>query len=181
MTGMQYNFLIPSNTNHRICALATTCAASAHGADLAGMQERLTDLLISPFVMTVKSIKVTDGSTNVTNYAYGDQTGSYESITSTAGESKAFKLLNKKTTTESAKQSWEGLSTGAKVGVACGIGGAFAIGIIAFCTFCLIQRRRGKKERKLADEAWDNNQAELMEYQSKSSSQFVGGMRYEKC
>jgi beta-glucanase (GH16 family) len=34
----------------------------------------------APYTMSVKSIKVTDGTTNATSYSYGDQTGSYASI-----------------------------------------------------------------------------------------------------
>lgn len=30
--------------------------------------------------MTVKSLRITDGTTNSSSYAYGDESGSYESI-----------------------------------------------------------------------------------------------------
>lgn len=42
-----------------------------------------TDYSKGPFVMTVGSIKITDGSTNTSSYIYGDQTGSYQSIKET--------------------------------------------------------------------------------------------------
>ncbi|KAI7132323.1 hypothetical protein KC316_g16930, partial [Hortaea werneckii] len=35
----------------------------------------------------------------------------------------------------------------------------------AWCTFCIFQRRKGKKERLAADAEWDKEQAELQEYQ----------------
>ncbi|KAI7228800.1 hypothetical protein KC330_g7737 [Hortaea werneckii] len=118
-----------------------------------------------PFTMTIQSMKIVDGTSNVTSYAYSDQSGDYSSITTEPGNSKAYNILNQKSTTEQAKQKWDGLSTGAKVGIACGVIGAVAIGILAWCTFCIFQRRKGKKERLAADAEWDKEQAELQEYQ----------------
>lgn len=115
--------------------------------------------------MHVKSVKVTDGHTNVTSYAYGDHSGSSDSITIETGESDAYQFLNQKSTTEKAEEKWKGLSTGAKIGIACGVIAGVAIGIIAWCTFCIFQRRKGKKERQLADAEWDKDQAELQTYQ----------------
>lgn len=40
----------------------------------------LTDYTKGPFYMTVKSIKVQDGSNNATSYVYGDKTGTFDSI-----------------------------------------------------------------------------------------------------
>ena len=119
----------------------------------------------SPFTMTIQSMKIVDGTSNVTSYAYSDQSGDYSSITTEPGNSKAYNILNQKSTTEKAKQKWDGLSTGAKIGIACGVIGAVAIGILAWCTFCIFQRRKGKKERLAADAEWDKEQAELQEYQ----------------
>lgn len=110
-------------------------------------------------------MRIVDGTSNVTSYAYSDQSGDYSSITTEPGNSKAYNILNQKSTTEQAKQKWDGLSTGAKIGIACGVIGAVAIGILAWCTFCIFQRRKGKKERLAADAEWDKEQAELQEYQ----------------
>ena len=128
--------------------------------------EHLTNVLRRPFTMTVQSIKVTDGSTNTSSYVYGDQTGDYASIKAVAGESAAYTVLNKQSTVQSAQQKWDGLSTGEKVGIACGVVGFFAIGLIAFTAFCIVQRRAGRRERAVADNAWDQNNAELMEYKT---------------
>lgn len=34
----------------------------------------------APYTMYVKSLKITDGTTNATSYSYGDKTGSFSSI-----------------------------------------------------------------------------------------------------
>jgi beta-glucanase (GH16 family) len=39
-----------------------------------------TDWTKGPYTMTIKSLRVVDGTTNATSYSYGDQTGSYKSI-----------------------------------------------------------------------------------------------------
>lgn len=119
-----------------------------------------------PFTMTVQSIKITDGSTNTSSYAYGDETGSYSSITTVDGESAAYKDMNEKATSSAQKlqQHWAGLSTGAKIGIAAGVGGAALIGAIAFIAFCCVQRKRGRRERLLEDQQWNEQTAELMQY-----------------
>lgn len=117
--------------------------------------------------MTVQSIKVTDGSTNTSSYVYGDQTGTYSSIKALGGESAAYKLLNKQTTVESATKKWNGLSSGAKIGIACGVGGLLVIIIIACTACCIVQRRQGRRERAISDKQWDESSAELMEYRQR--------------
>ncbi|KAK4542392.1 hypothetical protein LTR36_006849 [Oleoguttula mirabilis] len=127
----------------------------------------LTDWSKGPFTMIVQSIKITDASTNTTSYAYGDQTGDYSSITSVSGESEAYKQLNKQSTVESVAKKWSSLSTGAKIGIASAVGGTLLIAFIGLTTFCIIQRRRGKRERAAADQQWDENTAELMAYRNR--------------
>lgn len=117
--------------------------------------------------MIVQSIKVTDGSTNTSSYLYGDQTGSYQSIKATAGQSKAYRAINKKTAAQQAVANWNGLSTGAKIGIACGVIG-FVLTVVGFwMTFCIVQRKKGRAEKALADKQWDSQHAELMEYRNR--------------
>lgn len=117
--------------------------------------------------MTIQSLKVVDAQTNVSWYSYGDRSGSYESIEMKEGESNAYKALHEKTTSQKVQQKWDGLSTGAKIGIAAGVLGVFAICLVAFVFYCIKQRRAGKMEKEKADREWDGHQAELMEYRDR--------------
>ena len=116
--------------------------------------------------MIIQSITVTDGATNVTSYSYSDKTGSSDSIKSTPGESKAYLAINKKSSTEKTIAHFNSLSTGAKVGIAAGVGGVLVIAIIAFAFYCIKQRRAGKREKAIADREWDSQRAELLAYRN---------------
>ena len=117
--------------------------------------------------MTVQSIKITDGSTNTTSYAYGDNTGAFASIEATPGESKASKLLNKQANYVSVAKKFSALPNGAKIGIACGVIGVALIALIGFILFCVKSRRQGKREKALADKQWNEHHNELMEYKQK--------------
>lgn len=107
---------------------------------------------------------MTDGHQNAAWYKYGDRSGTYESIDVEKGRSNAYKAIHEKSTAEELQHKWDGLSTGGKIGVACGVLGVFAIGLIVFSFYFIKQRRAGKAEKALADQAWDAQQAELNEY-----------------
>ena len=117
--------------------------------------------------MTVQSIKITDGSTNTSSYAYGDNTGDYSSIKTTTGESKAYKILNKQSNFESVTTKFNKLSTGAKIGIACAVIGVLLIALVAFVVFCIKSRRAGKREKAIADQKWNEQHNELMEYRQR--------------
>ena len=117
--------------------------------------------------MTVQSLKVTDSHHNVAEYSYGDHSGSWQSIEDVAGHSAAWTAMHQKTTSQKIEKQWSGLSTGAKIGIAAGIGGALLIALIAFTFYCISQRRKGKAERAIADKEWDHHQAELAEYRNR--------------
>lgn len=46
-----------------------------------------------------------------------------------------------------------------------GVLGFFTILIVAWCSCCLVQRKRGRHERMIADQNWQNDRAELLQYQ----------------
>lgn len=117
--------------------------------------------------MTVQSLKVTDAHQNVSWYSYSDRSGSYESIDMTPGPSNAYKALHEKTTYQKASEQWSGLSTGAKIGIAAGVVGFFAVCLVAFIFYCVRQRRAGKAEKAQFDKEWDGQQAELAEYRNR--------------
>ena len=117
--------------------------------------------------MTVQSMKVIDSHQNTAYYRYGDKSGSYESIDAIAGQSPAYQAMHEKTTSQKIDEQWSGLSTGAKIGIACGVVGVFLIAFIAFIFYCVKQRRQGKAEKAIADKEWDAQHAELMEYRNR--------------
>jgi hypothetical protein len=117
--------------------------------------------------MTVQSLKVTDSNHNVAYYSYGDKSGSWQSIKDIAGRSPAWQAMHKKTFTQNAEKQWNGLSTGAKIGIACGVGGVLLIALVAFTFYCISQRKQGKAEKALADKEWDAQHAELLEYRNR--------------
>lgn len=116
--------------------------------------------------MYVKSIRITDGTTNSSSYSYGDHSGLYSSIKVEEGESKAYKAINKLSTSQKMQQQWSGLSTGAKIGIACGVLGGLLIAAIAFAFYCASQRKKGRVEAALHEKEWEAQNAELMEYRS---------------
>lgn len=117
--------------------------------------------------MTVQSLKVVDAQTNTSWYSYGDRSGHYESIKMEQGESNAYKNIHSKSTYEKAEKQWEGLSTGAKIGIAGGVLGFFLICFIAFIFYCMKQRKAGKAEKASADQEWNSHQAELQDYRNR--------------
>jgi beta-lactamase regulating signal transducer with metallopeptidase domain len=134
--------------------------------------------------MTVQSIKVTDGHQNVSNYSYEDHSGNYQSINATTGQSDAYKIINKLSTGQKVTNAYMGLSTAAKIGVACGVVGGILLLILAFFIFFCVQRRKGAKMAKLENKEWDEQQNELMEYRQRMAkgqfavSQMGHGERY---
>lgn len=66
---------------------------------------------------------------------------------------------------ESMTQRWHGLSSGAKIGIACGVIGAAVLAVLAFIIFFFHQRRSGRKQRRAEDAQWDRENSELMAYQ----------------
>ena len=117
--------------------------------------------------MTIKSITVTDGSTNSSSYLYGDNTGTFQSIQAITGDSAAYKVLNKQSSLQAAQTHWNGLSQGAKIGIACGVLGFVVAVILAYTVICVAQRKKGRAEKALADKEWNEHEAELMEYRTK--------------
>ncbi|KAL2402970.1 extracellular glycosidase [Exophiala dermatitidis] len=120
-----------------------------------------------PYTMTVQSVRVTDASRGGSQYVYGDKTGSWQSI-KVLNETKPIKLdgENSDSTTQSAKQKWNGLSSTTKyiiVGVVCGVA-LLCIAIFAFC--CIRQRRAGKHEKLIEDAKYDKNAVEVLAYRA---------------
>ncbi|KAJ9662358.1 hypothetical protein H2198_001492 [Neophaeococcomyces mojaviensis] len=135
-----------------------------------------TDYSKGPFNMYVQSLRISDASTG-TQYTYGDRSGSMGSIQVANDTSKALSLDagNGDTAAQSIKQKWNGLSTGAKIGIAASVLGVAAIGLIVFIFCCIKQRRAGKHEKLLEDAKFEKDRTELLAFRAE-----MGRQRSEK-
>lgn len=127
----------------------------------------LTDYSDAPFTMVVQSVRVTDSHRNVTQYKYGDTSGSWGSIV-TLDTAKAIKLdgENSGSISESTKQKWNSLSPTTKIAIAATAGGVLLVSMLVFAFCCIRQRRAGKRERLLEDAKFEEDKAELLAYRA---------------
>ena len=117
--------------------------------------------------MTIKSIKMTDGHTNTSSYAFGDATGSWQSINAVTGDSKAYKAIHKLNTVQSAQQHWNGLSHTARIALAASILGVFVVLVIIYTFVCITQRKKGRAEKAIHDKEWEEHERELLSYRDR--------------
>ncbi|KIW08294.1 uncharacterized protein PV09_01212 [Verruconis gallopava] len=112
------------------------------------------------YTMMVKSVNVTDFSTGK-QYTYSDMSGSWQSIKATAGNST---ILNEIYQKHGVTGLWDRLTTGAKSGIVIGAISAAGVLLAALLVCCVVQARKGKKEKAIADAQWEKEQAEFNEY-----------------
>ena len=131
-----------------------------------------SDYKDTPYTMTVKSITISDRTTGYSQYQYGDNTGSFESI----------KLLNNTSPLkldgsngQSAQQRWAGLSQNTKIAIAASVGGVLLLALCVFAFCCLKQRRAGKHEKLLEDAKFEKDRSELLAFRAE-----MGRQRNEK-
>ncbi|KIM99579.1 glycoside hydrolase family 16 protein [Oidiodendron maius Zn] len=105
----------------------------------------LTNYNDGPFTMYVQSATVTDFS-NGKQYAYGDHSGSWQSIQTIAGNSTIKDTLNAPPPLTLA-QKWNNLSSGTKIAIYASAGGGGALLFAALLFVCIRQRRKGRQER----------------------------------
>lgn len=127
-----------------------------------------SDYKNTPYTMTVASIRISDATTGYTQYQYGDNSGSFESI-KLLNSSKPIKLDG--SNTQSAVQKWNGLSSTTKIAIGASVCGALLIAAIVFIFCCIKQRRAGKRERLLEDAKFEKDRAELMAFRAEMSRQ----------
>ncbi|KAF2859572.1 glycoside hydrolase family 16 protein, partial [Piedraia hortae CBS 480.64] len=120
-----------------------------------------TDWKKGPFTMLISSLKITDLAVNASHFTYTTQTGTWDSIKTVPGLSAAAKAVHRESL---GKKLWTGLSSGAKVGIACGVIGFVTLCIVGFVVFFIMQRRSGRLEALRMKEEWDEQQSELLEY-----------------
>ncbi|RFU76026.1 glycosyl hydrolase family 16 [Trichoderma arundinaceum] len=118
-----------------------------------------TDYSKGPFTMYVKSARITDYGGG-SEYAYGDMTGSWQSIKVTGGNSTFYEALHQAPKL-SVAQKWNNLPAGARIAVyvAAGVVGAVLIGALLF--YCIKQRQSGAREARLANEMEKMDRMEL--------------------
>lgn len=130
------------------------------------------DFTKAPFKMTMQSLYVADYSSGST-YTYSDQTGSYDSIDITSGNSTIADRLAKP---HGVKARYHALPNWAKAVIAAGSVAVVAIGLAVFVFCCVKSRRAGRRARAAADAQWEKDMNELDEYK-KQQSQPAGGYR----
>ena len=137
----------------------------------------LTDYSGCPYTMTVKSVRITDSHRNVTQYKYGDTSGSWASI-QTLDSAKAIKLdgNNSGTLSQTTTQKWNSLSSTTKIAIAASVGAVLLISILVFAVCCIRQRRAGKKERLMEDAKFEKSTAELLAYRAQMARDRQAGI-----
>ena len=125
-----------------------------------------------PYTQTIKSVRVTDQHLGSTQYLYGDQSGTFESIKMANGTS-AIKLDgdNSLSSSQTAQQKWHSLSKESKIIIASVVLGVVALCALVFAFCCIRQRRAGKHEKLVEDAKFEKNQSELLAYRAEMSRQ----------
>lgn len=134
-----------------------------------------TDYKDTPYTMTVKSVRISDATTGATQYQYGDNTGSMDSI-KLLDTTKAINLDG--SSGESMAKKWQGLSTSTKIAVAATVGGVALVFMCVFIFCCMKQRRQGKHEKLLEDAKFEKDRAELMAFRAEMTRQRTEKMAY---
>lgn len=146
-----------------------------------------TDFSAGPYTMWVSSVKVKDASKG-SSYTYGDRSGSWQSIKVARYNLNSFPQLpshdaNKvpisgNSTIATAlsapppltlNQRYQALPKAAQIAIIAGSAslGAALFGLLLFC--CIKQRRAGRREREIADAAFQKEHAQMMMYRKQMS------------
>ncbi|KAH6604447.1 glycosyl hydrolase family 16 [Trichoderma cornu-damae] len=118
-----------------------------------------TDYSKGPYTMYVQSARITDYGGG-SEYAYGDTSGSWQSIKVTGGNSTFYQALHR-AAKMSVSDKWNNMPAGARIAVyvAAGVVGAVLIGAVLF--YCIRQRQMGAREARLATEMEKMDRMEL--------------------
>lgn len=129
----------------------------------------------TPYSMFVQSVRISDATTGGTEYLYGDNSGSWESI-KILNDTAPIKLDGENG--ESVVKRWAGLSTSTKIAIGATIGGVLLIFLAVFIFCCVKQRRQGKHEKLLEDAKFEKDRAELMAFRAEMTRQRTEKMAY---
>lgn len=138
----------------------------------------VTDYSGAPFTMVVQSIRVTDSHRNVTQYKYGDTTGSWASI-DMLDTAAAIKLdgNNSGSLSQTTSQKWNSLSSTTKIAIAAAVGGVLLVSMAVFAFCCVRQRRAGKRERLMEDAKFEKSTAELLAFRAQMARDRQAGIQ----
>ncbi|KAF2180395.1 glycoside hydrolase family 16 protein [Zopfia rhizophila CBS 207.26] len=125
-----------------------------------------TNFKEGPFTMIVQQVYAKDYST-AKEYAWGNMTGSWQSIKLMNGTSEALEEIRKP---HGAKNRWNALPKAAQIAIIASIIGFVVIVacIIAFC--CIKQRRAGRREFAALEAQQNKEASELLEYKRQMTS-----------
>ncbi|KAI9675875.1 MAG: hypothetical protein M1822_008884 [Bathelium mastoideum] len=141
----------------------------------------VTDYTQGPFTMYVQSVEVVDYTTGASQYSYGDETGSWQSIKVVNGTSSVTERVLHPP--KSLTQHVLSLSHAAKVGIAIGAIAVAAVLLLALAFCCIVQRRKGAKEKWYADREFETTKREQEEFAAEAQALgygkggWVGGER----
>ncbi|KAI9713599.1 MAG: hypothetical protein M1820_000982 [Bogoriella megaspora] len=131
-----------------------------------------TDYTLGPFTMYVKSTEVVDFTTGASEYAYGDMTGSWESIKVTNGTAPVVDRI--RNPPKSLYEKATSLSHSAKAGIAIGAVAFAGLCVLGLAVCCIVQRRKGRKEKWQADKEFEKNKQELDEFRAEAQALGLG-------
>ncbi|KAI0393075.1 glycoside hydrolase family 16 protein [Xylariaceae sp. FL0594] len=123
----------------------------------------LTDFSQAPFVMYVESAHVEDFSKGK-EYTYVGNSGSWDSIKITEGNSTVAETINKPPS-KSLSEKWDELPSATKTGVYIAAAAVGGLAFIALAFYYVKQRRRGKREAALAAKMEEEERVELERFQ----------------
>jgi len=113
-------------------------------------------------------MKITDGHTNTSSYTYSTPSdGSSQSISTTVGNSAAYKAIHKLNSVQKVQKHWAGLSHTGKIALGASILGVFVLVVIIYTFVCITQRKKGRAEKAIHDKEWDEHERELMSYRDR--------------
>lgn len=122
-----------------------------------------TDYSKGPYTMHVKSVFVEDFTKGSKEYAWGDRSGTMQSIKVVEGNSTAVEAI--KGSGPQGPSGWEALSPGAKMGIYGAAGGVGALALGTLIWYYIRQRRIGAAEAKKAEEAAAREREELAQFE----------------
>jgi len=127
-----------------------------------------------PYTQTVISVEVVDGHTG-SSYAYGDQSGTFQSINVASGNSTVANRLGKP---QGTANKFNALPEGAKIAILAGILSIIVISLLTLTFCCIRNRRQGRKERLAAEAAWNRDVSDMkdMKHMITSEKEIHGRM-----
>ncbi|KAJ5273157.1 hypothetical protein N7478_008282 [Penicillium angulare] len=130
-----------------------------------------------PFIMSVQKVRVQDFHSGK-EYTYNGTSGTWESINVISGNSTAKKEINK-VPAETTAEKWDDLGEGAHIGVYVGAAVAGALMVGALGWWCIRQRRQGRLQRALDDDAHGSQLTDMAKHTAQWNQTQWGRKSYQ--